>query len=391
MSMSTAFFVIFCILFITFINDTNGQPPQQNSDKTVYSDWKEAKDVLIAAKEIWLSHNITSYTYNNKGSCYCMWCWIAPKYIVIESNQAIHVEFDNIADQTCSSDDIDTPISNNYHDITYYYDKAISHAQKGIDANCSQQDAGFQDAICGGSISFAYNPILLYPTSLSLQYGPYIADAGQGWTFNCLTPLAYNSATDLSKYNSNCNEFIWPIPDICTLPKETGPCRSAFGRYYYNNDSKQCETFTYGGCQGNGNNFITLQECEAECETNTCHLPKQTGPCKGSFIRYYYNVLSEKCEQFIYGGCDGNVNNFESLTDCEIKCTSVSGECCAADIGKSKYIKICPKNDNEKKCLRKKDRKSGNNICKWISCDDVGYCEWNGINGKKRSSKKECS
>ncbi|XP_052097514.1 uncharacterized protein ZC84.1-like [Mytilus californianus] len=51
-----------------------------------------------------------------------------------------------------------------------------------------------------------------------------------------------------------------------------------------------------------------------------CRLPKQPGPCKGSFPRYFFNLKTMKCEKFIYGGCQGNANNFELLTECQDKC-----------------------------------------------------------------------
>ena len=36
--------------------------------------------------------------------------------------------------------------------------------------------------------------------------------------------------------------------------------------------------------------------------------------------RYFYNASSRECQQFIYGGCDGNANNFESMNLCEEQC-----------------------------------------------------------------------
>ncbi|XP_054744709.1 putative Kunitz-type serine protease inhibitor [Anastrepha obliqua] len=51
-----------------------------------------------------------------------------------------------------------------------------------------------------------------------------------------------------------------------------------------------------------------------------CHQPKETGRCFALFYRYAYNVESRQCEEFIYGGCNGNQNNFESKEACEKKC-----------------------------------------------------------------------
>ncbi|VDO95435.1 unnamed protein product [Soboliphyme baturini] len=61
--------------------------------------------------------------------------------------------------------------------------------------------------------------------------------------------------------------------DICTLPAETGPCRTSEIRYFYNAQSRKCEEFLYGGCLGNANNFETKKECETYCgkEKNYCN------------------------------------------------------------------------------------------------------------------------
>ncbi|MPC89797.1 KappaPI-actitoxin-Avd3b [Portunus trituberculatus] len=46
-----------------------------------------------------------------------------------------------------------------------------------------------------------------------------------------------------------------------------------------------------------------------------CLQPKDPGNCYGFFPRYYFNSTMKRCEYFIYGGCGGNQNNFESLRD----------------------------------------------------------------------------
>ena len=38
-------------------------------------------------------------------------------------------------------------------------------------------------------------------------------------------------------------------------------------RFFYNGSSMGCETFQYGGCLGNGNNFASEKECLQTCRT----------------------------------------------------------------------------------------------------------------------------
>jgi hypothetical protein len=52
---------------------------------------------------------------------------------------------------------------------------------------------------------------------------------------------------------------------ICNLPLQPGPCEAAIPRFYYAPDERRCLDFIYGGCQGNDNNFQTQAECEAAC------------------------------------------------------------------------------------------------------------------------------
>ena len=36
-------------------------------------------------------------------------------------------------------------------------------------------------------------------------------------------------------------------------------------RYYFDPAVGECKEFIYGGCQGNENNFMTKEACEAMC------------------------------------------------------------------------------------------------------------------------------
>ena len=54
-------------------------------------------------------------------------------------------------------------------------------------------------------------------------------------------------------------------PEVCLLPPDPGPCEGYFPRFHFDPDTGDCREFIYGGCQGNDNNFKTREECVARC------------------------------------------------------------------------------------------------------------------------------
>ncbi|KZS04617.1 Uncharacterized protein APZ42_032431 [Daphnia magna] len=140
--------------------------------------------------------------------------------------------------------------------------------------------------------------------------------------------------------------------DRCSQPAETGHCRALFPRYFYNSSSKACEEFIYGGCEGNENNFESLQECSQHCErpVNVCELAKEPGMCRASFPRWAYNPETQQCEKFSFGGCGGNANNFHSYQQCASRCPdmvlcpqqSPLGEMTSCSRNEACAAKTCP-------------------------------------------------
>ena len=53
--------------------------------------------------------------------------------------------------------------------------------------------------------------------------------------------------------------------NICEQPVEIGECSGVFPRFAFDVSTNECRRFTYGGCGGNGNNFATVEECAAVC------------------------------------------------------------------------------------------------------------------------------
>ncbi|XP_071034517.1 actinia tenebrosa protease inhibitors-like isoform X1 [Parasteatoda tepidariorum] len=138
---------------------------------------------------------------------------------------------------------------------------------------------------------------------------------------NCVLPE--NCANDNNVISQQTDK-----PDKCNLPVDSGLCHALFYNFAFNQTSGRCEEFAYGGCGGNANNFDTLEECEATCGDNVkipqlpfaCQQDKEVGTCDQNFSRFFYNMEISQCQEFIYAGCRGNSNNFQDLEDCEAVC-----------------------------------------------------------------------
>uniref|UniRef100_A0AAY4DVI6 Amyloid beta (A4) precursor-like protein 2 n=2 Tax=Denticeps clupeoides TaxID=299321 RepID=A0AAY4DVI6_9TELE len=61
-------------------------------------------------------------------------------------------------------------------------------------------------------------------------------------------------------------------------------------------------------------------EASINVTTPVCSLEAETGPCRASMPRWYFDVEQKKCVRFVYGGCAGNRNNFDSEEYCMAVC-----------------------------------------------------------------------
>ncbi|XP_075211469.1 spondin-1-like isoform X2 [Lycorma delicatula] len=83
------------------------------------------------------------------------------------------------------------------------------------------------------------------------------------------------------------------------------------------------------------NGLKTTEEVECDnnrsCEIDTeqapvCQLPKDVGPCRGYTKRWFFDMLTQYCQEFIYTGCRGNRNNFKTQRECEQICGKFRAE-----------------------------------------------------------------
>uniref|UniRef100_A0AC35GSZ6 BPTI/Kunitz inhibitor domain-containing protein n=1 Tax=Panagrolaimus sp. PS1159 TaxID=55785 RepID=A0AC35GSZ6_9BILA len=121
--------------------------------------------------------------------------------------------------------------------------------------------------------------------------------------------------------------------EACVMPPDSGKCRNFVPRWFYNAEKGSCQEFSYGSCGGNANNFVDKITCESRCATPSvnavlpqrCNWPKDEGFGIGYHPKWYFNGRNLRCEQMVFRGSGGNDNQFSSQSDCDLSCKPVQG------------------------------------------------------------------
>ncbi|KAI6232231.1 hypothetical protein M3Y95_00464700 [Aphelenchoides besseyi] len=172
------------------------------------------------------------------------------------------------------------------------------------------------------------------------------------------------------------------VTNPCKLTLEFGEGEDNLTRWYSDPSDKscnnQCKSFTYRGRNGNQNNFVSKELCEATCKTECtnpcssgelllnpsngqprqcgptspcpngfwchvstqpsttvccssvkqpCDLPMNEGYGDGKLTRWYFNKQDRQCIRFIFRGLNGNQNNFLTQSECRAACPAFDNPC----------------------------------------------------------------
>ncbi|XP_028989332.1 WAP, Kazal, immunoglobulin, Kunitz and NTR domain-containing protein 2-like [Betta splendens] len=109
--------------------------------------------------------------------------------------------------------------------------------------------------------------------------------------------------------------------------------------WYFEANNNSC--LAHAHCHGGGEVMETHEECMRCCGpelSGPCGLPSLQGPCKAYEPRWAYSGALRQCRSFIYGGCEGNGNNFESREACEEACPHPTRHRCKACKPRGKMV-----------------------------------------------------
>lgn len=56
-----------------------------------------------------------------------------------------------------------------------------------------------------------------------------------------------------------------PVPIECFQPADSGACGKDMVRVFYDHETRTCKPFSYTGCGGNANRFLSVKNCYRIC------------------------------------------------------------------------------------------------------------------------------
>jgi hypothetical protein len=159
------------------------------------------------------------------------------------------------------------------------------------------------------------------------------------------------------------------LPKQCRAPMEYGDnCEEVTSKWYFDHRTKSCYPVEYSGCGPElSNRFEDSDECKRICQENVnnnevapvlvnledknehlitsthfitisttrkqpdlmqkveekidiCELPMAQGNCSQKDVKWFYDQKTKYCREFVFTGCNGNENRFETRPQCTDLC-----------------------------------------------------------------------
>nr|XP_037274980.1 boophilin-H2-like [Rhipicephalus microplus] len=129
------------------------------------------------------------------------------------------------------------------------------------------------------------------------------------------------------------------LPEQCQLPAHPGFCKMLLLRWWYNAEKGQCEEFFFGGCSGNANNFETKELCEHTCSVHA-HNQRRKRRIE-TYTDYLLRLTGPVCERLPFRGrCEYAIERFY-YNPARKSCRTFTWSGCGTNLNNFKTEKAC--------------------------------------------------
>ncbi|XP_048474152.1 kunitz-type protease inhibitor 2-like [Rhincodon typus] len=128
-------------------------------------------------------------------------------------------------------------------------------------------------------------------------------------------PVSSRSIMGLKDCSTPCFASQFQCADGCCIPRSL--LCDGTTRCLDKSDDSYCQAVR------DNYDWLTKKQDPSLQDNERCTAPKKVGRCRASFPRWYYDLESQTCQEFIYGGCKGNRNNFVSEHQCLVACAGL--------------------------------------------------------------------
>ena len=183
--------------------------------------------------------------------------------------------------------------------------------------------------------------------------------------------------------------FNTDVLSMCFSPADSGPCKGNFLRWYYDDVLNGCRTFLYGGCRGNANRYSTEEECIQACRQYQRHLGQGSGSESDNSTTSTSTIPPLDVLKTTAPRRSDVGDNRASVVDCVMSPWSTWNDCsvtCGSRGVQTRSRTVTqPASGGGRKCSRRKLRRRR---CSMPACSDADQCryvEWSSWSSCARS------
>uniref|UniRef100_A0A673CC14 Serine peptidase inhibitor, Kunitz type 1 b n=1 Tax=Sphaeramia orbicularis TaxID=375764 RepID=A0A673CC14_9TELE len=199
------------------------------------------------------------------------------------------------------------------------------------------------------------------------EHPPPIAVAGRDVVVQPGSTVTLNGVESLAVGDASISDYQWSLEsgdDTVSMQKTDFPDQVQISNLHPGTYIFQLQVTDSRGKSNTAKTTILVLNPDES--TLYCLAPAKVGPCRASFPRWRYDATTGECQEFVFGGCKPNNNNYLSKNECTLACSGVTGLMC---------VYVCPEVCGSSCGTNQLTCDNGCCLDKTLECDGVKQCE----------------